>query len=410
MLDRIMTWLPPQWRDAAQLVAAPIAWIPRLHDTMLGFFLESPSTTVAVLKCVFLLFPAVLALAAIWCTHLSLYTLPFRAQRRAFLSTLLVAWWDAARMIWLYWVGTVRAALVLGGWALALVHLVVKLVLEAVRQVALMPFSVGGRLASSYFQPGVPWVAFVILVVWCLIEATVFTYTLLPTVNGVLRGLAGVEEVSRLAAPITWFLLLMLVMGSFACIHAFIEVLRTRQMKFIVQMVLVKALVMVFEVVFLYRPFVEAVAPWLGAGDAFQPRVAVTVALAAAGWLAVRGMTWFLFARYGTPPLLAFISRQPLMDHAAREVGSRPAERGWWRPTLDDFRRDVDWLHDKGDRLLEHLALPALHVLAGALNFAMVLLTSRPLFSLPFRGLRDAMETHDVLARLDLQPTKSTGS
>jgi hypothetical protein len=40
-----------------------------------------------------------------------------------------------------------------------------------------------GRLSKSYFQPGVPWVAFIMLVFWCLLEATIFTHTLFPTVS-----------------------------------------------------------------------------------------------------------------------------------------------------------------------------------------------------------------------------------
>src|ERR671936_777299 len=44
---------------------------------------------------------------------------------------------------------------------------VVRMVLGAVRQVALMPFTVTGQMAQRYFQPGVPWVAFVALLLWC---------------------------------------------------------------------------------------------------------------------------------------------------------------------------------------------------------------------------------------------------
>ena len=52
-----------------------------------------------------LLFPALLWIGAIWCTHLMLYTLPFRSGRIELMKMLLLAWWDAAFAIWMYWVG-----------------------------------------------------------------------------------------------------------------------------------------------------------------------------------------------------------------------------------------------------------------------------------------------------------------
>src|SRR5438132_6597112 len=50
-------------------------------------------------------------------------------------------------------------------------------------------------------------------------------------------------------------------------------------------------------------------------------------------------MTWFLFGQYGTPPLLAVISRQPMETPEGRpvKVTSEPA---WWREPLADLKRD----------------------------------------------------------------------
>ena len=45
-----------------------------------------------------------------------------------------------------------------------------------------------------------------------------------------------------------------------------------------------------------------------------KPGLVFTLGLATFGWIGVRGMNWFLFGRYGAPPLLAFISRQPLAE------------------------------------------------------------------------------------------------
>ncbi len=118
MLDSLIDTLPEAWHDLAELAAVPIAWIPRLQHALISFFLESASPWAAAAKCVFLLFPVLLAVAGIWCTQLSIYTLPFRASRTRFGSLMLLAWWDAGRVVWMYWVGIVRLSGVAVGWAL----------------------------------------------------------------------------------------------------------------------------------------------------------------------------------------------------------------------------------------------------------------------------------------------------
>ena len=409
MLEQIVGAVPERWREIAELLVAPIIWIPHLERMLIDFFLNSPSGWIAAAKYLFLLFPILLGVAAIWCTQLSIYTLPFRSRRIAFVSTMLVTWWDGARAVWLYWVGALRMAVVVIGWLFSLTRLAVKLVLEALHQLILMPFTMTGRMTSRYFQPGVPWIAFVMLVFWCMLETTIFTYTLFPTVSEVLADMVGAEQVSRFTGPVLWFFLLLLIMGSFACVQALTDAVKQREFKFIVQIALVELFVMIFEVMFLYRELVDAITPWIAqqTGDKFRPGIGFTLSLATFGWVGVRGMTWFLFGRYGTPPLLAFISRQPMaMQEGPGRMAPAGAPAVWWRAPLEDFKREIGWLHEKGDQLLEYLALPVVHLVAAAVNFGIVLLTGHPLFSLPFRGLKEVMETREVLAGLHLQPRK----
>ena len=121
-------------------------------------------------------------------------------------------------------------------------------------------------------------------------------------------------------------------------------------------------------------------------------------------------MTWFLFGQYGTPPLVAFISRRPMTHSEETEVASTWSEPvNWWRAPIQDFKQEIEWLHAKSDQILEVLTLPILHVLASALNFAMILLASRPVFSLPLKSLKEVMETREILAHLRLNP-KRVGS
>ncbi|PYM95536.1 MAG: hypothetical protein DME08_15625 [Candidatus Rokuibacteriota bacterium] len=134
MLDSLIDTLPDSWHDVAEMASLPIAWIPKLQHTLVPFFFESASPWAAAAKCVFLLFPLLLALAGIWCTQLSIYTLPFRASRTRFGSLLLLAWWDAGRVVWMYWVGIVRLSGVAVGWALAMSYLGVRLLAGFLRE------------------------------------------------------------------------------------------------------------------------------------------------------------------------------------------------------------------------------------------------------------------------------------
>jgi hypothetical protein len=401
--------VPERWQEVIDLVLAPIAWIPRMQEALIAFFMSPAARWTMVLKYIFLLIPALLAVAAVWITMLSIYTLPFRASRVRYVSMMLLAWWDAARAVWLYWVGVGRVTAVAVGWAVSLVALAIRLVVSSVRQMVSIPLTMSGRVTQTYFQPGVPWVAFVMLLCWCVLEATVFTYTMIPTVSVVLADLAGETEPARFTTGLLFVFLLLMVMGSFACLRSLVETLRKREFKFLAQMVVIEISVMFFEVMFLYRQFIDALTPWIAQETGVLLGFRATMSLAAFGWLGTRAMTWFLFAQYGTAPLLAFIARRPLADVEAPELfASVPAlaPAVWWRSALDDFKHELEWLHTKGDQLLEYLALPALQLLAVGLNFAMMIVASRPAFNLPFRTLKDVTETRDLLATFHLTARK----
>lgn len=387
MIDRIIARLPEAWRELAELAAAPIAWVPRLQQTLIGFFLDSSSAWSAAAKYVFLLFPVLLGLAAIWCTGLSVYTLPFRGGRTRLVSLFLLAWWDAGRVVWMYWVGIARVAGVAAGWALGLVRLALRLAVGLARDVTAGP----------------SWIAFSMLILWCALEAAVFAYTLRPRVTALVSDLVGADEITPFTGPVLYLLLLALAMGSFACVQALADAVRTGESRFLAQIVVVEVFAMVFEVMFLYRGLVEETMPWMAEEWAF------TLATAACGWIGVRGLTWYLFGQYGTPPLVALIARQPTapMD-APRTAGA--AEATWWRAPTDDFKRDLDWLHDRSDEVLELLALPVLQLLGAALNFAMILTASRPVFSLPFESLKEVTETRDIEAAMHLPPRKQVSA
>jgi hypothetical protein len=409
MPDRISNIVPEPWQSLFDFLTIPLAWIPEMQEALVSFVLSSATGWLAGIYYLLLLFPVLLWIGAVWCTHLTLYTLPFRSGRIELLKMLLLAWWDTVYAIWMYWVGLGRFVMVVTGWLFTLARLALTLTAETMKQLVILPFKMGGQMTQSYFQPGVPWIAFMLLIFWCLLESTIFTYTLMPTVTEVLAGITGAEA-SAFTGMILYCFLFLLIMGSFACIQVLADAIKNHEYKFLVQMLLVEVFVMIFEVMFLYRELVDAITPWIAqqTGEQFRLGIWFTLSLATFGWVGVRGMTWFLFGQYGTPPLLAFISRQPMHQPMATE-GVRPLSVEppvWWRAPLEDFKREVGWLHEKANELTEYLMLPILHLVAAILNFAMILVTGRPVFGIPFKSLKDVVETRELLPTLRWQPKK----
>ncbi|MBI4401664.1 MAG: hypothetical protein HY581_08535 [Nitrospirae bacterium] len=409
MLQSIANLVPEQWQSLFEFLTGPISWIPEMQQSILSFVFTSSSGWLAVVYYLLLLFPVMLWIGAVWCTQLSIYTLPFRSGRVEFAKLMLLAWWDAALAVWMYWVGLARFVVVVAGWAFTMARLALKLIAETGRQVVMLPFTMTGQMTRSYFQPGVPWIAFLLVVFWCLLEAVIFTYTLFPTVSEVLAGIVGAEA-SPYTGSVLFVFLFLLIMGSFACLQVLADAVKNREYKFLVQMILVELFVMTFEVMFLYRELVDAITPWIAqqTGEKIRLGILFTLSLATFGWVGVRGMTWFLFGQYGTPPLLAFISRRPMVQPEA-EAGkvTAPTEmQSWWRATIEELKHEIAWLHEKGNELMEYLALPFIHVVAAALNFAMILVTARPVFSIPFKSLNEVLQAREILPTVRLQPKK----
>src|SRR5688572_7364931 len=401
-MQEFLTAFPEQWRHVIGVLMAPVAWIPQTHDVLMEFFLNSPSIWVAAAKYVLLLFPAALGLAAIWCTQLSIYTIPFRSARLQFVSALLLTWWDAARAVWLYWVGLVRLVAVVLGWLTVLAGFTRRTVIHAVRHLISMPFLMNGRVSDRYFQPGVPWIAFVGLLLWSFLEAAVLAHVLFPPITEILTDLAETQAFIHVVGPTLFVSLFILICGSFACAQRLADAFRSRELKLVGQMLGVELSVAFFEIMFLYREMVVTFTPW------FAERPAMIIATAAGGWIGVRALTWFLFGQYGTATLLAFISRRPLVTPESRAAFSSTSMDlpVWWEAPLRDFKNEIEWLYAKSERLLEYLALPALHVVAAAVNFGTVLIASRPVFQLPFKHLEEIPETRTILTGLHLQPRK----
>jgi hypothetical protein len=362
---------------------------------MLAFMTQQNPIAVALFS-IALLAPALLLVAGMWSTMVSLYTLPFRSGRGAFVTAMVLAWWDAGRCVWLFWTGIARLMVAVLGWVLGTIKFVLLTIRNTFLGIIRSPLAMLDWTSRRYFQPGVPWIAFLVLLAWSGVEATVFTFTLSPTLNEVFGGLTGYEPNPRVMAPLLWVFLFMLVAGSFACIQVLNDAIRGRRVGEIVQMALVESAVMFFEVIFLYRELIDAVTPWIAQQSGGEVRLGLvsTMLPASFGWVGVRGMSWFLFGRFGTPALLAILSRQTISQDSGPSPVPEPVSSDMWKAPVEALKKEVAWFQQEGKRLFELLTLPVLQLLAAALNFAVVVVQSRPAFALPFTSLDEMLASN----------------
>jgi len=392
MFESFAQLFPAEWHTAVLILMAPMRLLAEWQSTISLAWTGGPAAG-RVLAWVLLLMPALLLAAGMWCTVISLYTLPFRSGRGSFITAMLMTWWDAGRCIWLFWTGMLRVLIALVGWIIGSVRFGLLMLRNIVLGVFRSPLTLLDWTSRRYFQPGVPWIAFLVLVIWCAIEATIFTFTLQPTLNEVFGGLTGFEPNPRVMAPLLYLFLFMLVAGSFACVQVVTEAIKEKKIGTIVQMLVVESAVMFFEVIFLYRELIDAITPWIAqqSGGEVQLGIFAVLALASFGWLGVRGMSWFLFGRFGTPALLAILSRQTISHESGARIVASPVEPELWRAPVNALKAETAWFHEEAKRMFELLSLPVLQLLAAAINFAVVAVQSRPMFSLPFRSLEDIL-------------------
>jgi hypothetical protein len=163
-------------------------------------------------------------------------------------------------------------------------------------------------LEATSRRPSTRW-AFVLLIVWSAVEATIFAFTLRPTISELLSDLTGYTVNPIALVVLLWIFLTIIIAGSFACIQVLNDAINAKDIGNIVNMTLVQITVAMFQVLFLYRALIDAMAPWL-AQQGVALGVVATLGLACCTWIGVRGMTWYLFARSGAPALIALLNRQ----------------------------------------------------------------------------------------------------
>jgi hypothetical protein len=388
-----------QWasvlQQLAQWVVAGITWTFPILDRVFDFVLQGDTFWGIAWRALLLFLPAGAFALGLLFSVISLYTIPFRLGRSVTLmQSIGLAWWDTIRMVWFYWAGLGRFALVLVGWLWGLLKLGVQLVWGTLKGAVTSPLAM---LDATSRRPGVPWGAFVLLVIWSAVEATIFTFTLKPTMSELLADLTGYEVNALALSLILWIFLAIIIAGSFACIQVLNDAIKAKEKGNIVFMILVEVSVAMFEVLFLYRELVDAMTPWL-AQQGVQLGIIGTIGLAVFGWVGVRGMTWFLFGRFGAPALLAVLSRQPMgAEGASHASGSSMAD--YWKGPIAALKAEREWFRKEGREMFELVSLPVLQVVAAGMNFLFVLFTGRGHFTLPFKSIEEVLTATHFPAR-----------
>src|SRR3989475_12947218 len=219
-------------------VMAGLAWIVPFQSRVFSTILQGNSFWALAGASILLVLPAAVFVAGIWGTMVSLYTIPFRLGRSVpLLQSVALAWWDALRMVWFYWAGLVKFLIVLVGWTWGLLKLSVQLIIGTLKSAITSPLAM---LDATSRRPGVPWPAFFLLIIWSMIEATIFTFTLKPTASELLGELTGYDVNGFAFITLLWLFLWVLVSGSFASIQVLNAAFKSNKYGQIVSMVAIE--------------------------------------------------------------------------------------------------------------------------------------------------------------------------
>jgi len=382
------------WKVILSLLFFPLLF---QHDFLSFAFGADDLFWVAFLKRLFLFLPVLSIVLACWVTIPCVLSVVFRTQRTEFVITFFLIWWDLGKAIFSFWGGILKFRLVLTTAILAFLKLIVVGIWVLIQDLFFIPIQLLKNLGVSVFEAGVPWIALVLTLIWCVIEATVFTFVSTPLVMDTLSNLTG-GGISEAFLRIPLFLfLLFLILGSYAVLSTWTDALSSRKIGTILKIGIIELVALFVEVVFLYREFVDSLVPWFDqhtSGD-FELGIAGTLAIASLAWLGIRGMSWVLFASHGTPLIMAIIQGSALKVRATEASGEK--QQLMEIRLIEQVRKEFEWALEKGNEISNAFLLPPLQLLAASVNFCTFLFTSIPIFEIPLTKVDQIMSSKGLL-------------
>ncbi|OGB61386.1 MAG: hypothetical protein A2Y94_07935 [Caldithrix sp. RBG_13_44_9] len=365
---------------------------------------------VMLLKRIFLLLPVMAIILGCWVTIACLITVIFRQNRQHFIIALFVTWWDMGKSVVSFWGGILKFVFNFLVALMGLFKIILLGIWSLIQEIIFMPFRLIGNVGKNVVSSGVPWIAFFLTIFWCLLEAVIFTYVTTPLVVDTFSNITG-EQLSASFVRIPLFIfLLFIVLGSYAVLSTMVEVVKNKNISAIIGIGVIETVTLFVEVVFLYREFVDSLVPWFAQySQNFELGIFWTLAIAGFVWFGVRSLSWFLFASHGTPALMAIIQGKGLKVAGANGT-SAPKILNISSEFMQKIKQDMEWIENKSEDLLASFILPPLQVVASAINFCTLLITSKHLFELPFRTINDIKKSTVLIESLSVAEKKSKKS
>lgn len=356
-------------------------------------------------KRVFLLLPAFAFILGCWITIPALLTVVFRHNRKEFVISLFITWWDLGKAVVSYWGGILRFFFYFVVALLELLKVMILGIWSVIQMIFITPFRMLGQASKKVVGSRIPWIAVFLTLFWVVVESIIFTYVTTPLVMDTLSNITG-EQLTVLAIRIPLFtFLFFIVLGSYAVLSTFVDSVKEKDISQILGIGAIEIIVLFVEVIFLYREFVDALVPWFALyAEDFQMGMTGILAISTFMWFGIRSLSWFLFASYGTPTIMAIIQGKgvELKSSKTKKSDEELPESEWKISNgfMEAIKNDVEWVQDKGEELLAAFMLPPLQVIAGAINFLTLLVSGTHLFDLPFKSMDDIKESNVLIETL----------
>ncbi len=361
---------------------------------------------IMLLKRIFLLLPVMAFIAGCWITITSLITLLFRPNRQNFFVALIITWWDLGKTIFSFWAGIIKFVFILLHSFLVLLKIAVLGLWSIIQTILIFPFRFLGRLGKNFFGSSVPVIAIILTVLWCIIEASIFTFVTTPLVIDVFSNITG-DQLREYAIQIPLFIFLFfIVLGSYAVLSTFLDTVKSKKISSIFGITVIEIVVLLVEVLFLYREFVDALVPWFAQySDNFDLGIIGTLAIACFVWFGIRSLSWFLFASYGTPTLLKIIQGKAIIEKD-KATTLKPLPEDKMTSFFKAIKNETEWAKQRGEEIISSIMLPPLQIIAATINFAILLITSKHLFELPFNSFADITSSKSIISNIAQEKMK----
>jgi hypothetical protein len=351
-------------------------------------------------KRLFLMLPVLAIILGCWTSVACVLTVPIRQNRREFVTTLFITWWDLGKSIVFFWGGIFKMLFSLIVALLGLVRIILFGIWAVVQDIVFIPFGILRRAVQIVMSSPVPWIAVLLTLAWCFIETTIFTYVMTPLVMDTFSNITGQQLTETFVRFPLFLFLLFVVLGSYAVLSTFVDSVKSKSFSTILGIGVIEVVVLFVEVVFLYREFVDSLVPWFAQYSAnFELGIFWTLAISCFVWFGIRSLSWFLFAAHGTPTIMRVIQGQGI-----KVAGRTRATRGRFFEVSGEFwdkiRAESEWGRKTGEELLASFMLPPLQVVAASINFCTLLVITSHLFPLPFKDISAVKYSEQLISAL----------